>query len=449
MTESAQPIQLPVSTVSPNTVVRLASLATIALSPDGRRLVTAVVGRPAVNVADLDARRSWSVTIADATTVTDVSFSHGPSNHGLLALNVVRPPDPSAPTRPPWPGNRYQVLVGELQGEDLVELGTGQAVVAYSGLAALEWTSDGAGILAAVDWPGPSANEPPKRPLVYSLNVEDGGRRLSKTSDLSPCSDAAFVLEILTGNGYMPTATTTPTPSVSPSPIPSATSTPTPNLSPTPTAMATATRQPVAIFLPLTLREHCSPEYVRSDIALVIDTSSSMTGQKIEDARNGALSFVDLIDLAPGRSQVAVVRFDREAEVVRELTNARALIEAAVRNLQVRSGTHIDKGLRTALAELQSLRHSDRNAPVLMLLTDGVQTGTPGEELRAAAEVRAAGVRVYTIGLGADVDDATLRSIAGDRERYFFAPDSGDLANIYGEIARDLMCPGADLWDGR
>ena len=86
---------------------------------------------------------------------------------------------------------------------------------------------------------------------------------------------------------------------------------------------------------------------------------------------------------------------------------------------------------------------------MLILLTDGVQTGTPGEELRAAAEVQDAGVRVYTIGLGADVDEATLRTIAGADERYYFAPDSGDLARIYGEIARDLMCPGVDLWGGR
>ncbi|MFN2251716.1 MAG: VWA domain-containing protein, partial [Anaerolineae bacterium] len=101
------------------------------------------------------------------------------------------------------------------------------------------------------------------------------------------------------------------------------------------------------------------------------------------------------------------------------------------------------------LVELQSPRHLERNARVLILLTDGVQTGTPGEELRAAAEARAADVLVYTIGLGTDVDETALRQIAGAADRYYFAPDSSDLARIYGEIARDLMCPGVDLWSGR
>jgi Ca-activated chloride channel family protein len=174
-----------------------------------------------------------------------------------------------------------------------------------------------------------------------------------------------------------------------------------------------------------------------------------MTGQKISDAKAAALLFTGMIDLEPGRSQVAVVRYDREAEVVQQLTRAQALIEAAIRGLHVRSGTHIDKGLTAALGELQSQRHIERNLPVMILLTDGLQTGTPGEELRAAEEVRDAGVRLYTIGLGADVDDDVLKTMAGDVARYYHAPDSADLARIYGEIAQDLMCPGSELWGGR
>jgi Mg-chelatase subunit ChlD len=198
---------------------------------------------------------------------------------------------------------------------------------------------------------------------------------------------------------------------------------------------------PRPLYLPIALRERCDPEHKRADVALVIDTSSSMTGQKLEDAKSAAVLFVGLMDLAPGRDQVAVVRYDREADVVCELSHAQAVIEAAIRGLAVRNWTHIDKGLRAALGELQSPRHLERNMSVMILLTDGVQTGTPGEELRAAAEVRGAGVRLYAIGLGGDVDAATLREMAGDGSRYRFAPDSADLARIYAEIASDITCP--------
>jgi uncharacterized protein YegL len=239
----------------------------------------------------------------------------------------------------------------------------------------------------------------------------------------------------------VPTSTPTAVPTGSPpatSPPPTLTPTTEPSATPEPTATATATVTPTPtvvptpLYLPLALRERCDTEHKRADIALVIDTSSSMTGQKIVDARQAALLFVSMIDLAPGRSQVAVVRYDREAEVVRELTTGRTAIEAAIRSLHVRSGTHIDKGLRAALAELQSLRHVEQNLPVIVLLTDGLQTGTPGEDLKAAAEVRDAGARLYAIGLGADVDEASLRTMAGDDERYCYAPDSADLASISG-----------------
>jgi hypothetical protein len=86
----------------------------------------------------------------------------------------------------------------------------------------------------------------------------------------------------------------------------------------------------------------------------------------------------------------------------------------------------------------------------MILLTDGIQTGTPGEELRAAAQVRAADVRLYTIGLGGDADATALEQMAGGPSRYRFAPDSADLARIYAEIASDIQCPApaGGFWPG-
>jgi Ca-activated chloride channel family protein len=219
---------------------------------------------------------------------------------------------------------------------------------------------------------------------------------------------------------------------------------------PIPTPIPSATCLPEPLYLPVAIRERCDPQHKRADVALVIDTSSSMTGQKLANAKSAAVMFVGLMDLSPGRDQMAVVRYDREAELVCELSHARTVIKAAIRGLASRNWTHIDAGLRTALAELQSPRHLDRNMPVMILLTDGIQTGTPGEELRAAAAVRNAGVRLYTIGLGADVDAAALRAMAGDASRYRFAPDSADLARIYAETASDIQCPApaGGFWPG-
>jgi hypothetical protein len=163
-----------------------------------------------------------------------------------------------------------------------------------------------------------------------------------------------------------------------------------------------------------------------------------MNAAKLDDAKVAAIEFVDAMDLGAGGDQVAVVRFDAKAEMVVGLTRDRAAITASVEGLAAREWTHIDKGLRVALGELGSERRVPANLAVMVLLTDGVQTGMPGEELAAAAEVRAAEVMLYGIGLGAAVDPDTLVAMTGDAGRYRYAPDSRALAAIYREIAWDI-----------
>jgi uncharacterized protein YegL len=235
-----------------------------------------------------------------------------------------------------------------------------------------------------------------------------------------------------------PTATSTlpatVTPSVTPSPSPTSPARPTP----------TATRPPKPLYLPLTLDERCDPARQRVDVALVLDTSSSMAGQKLADARDAASAFVALMGLAAGGDQVAVVRFDTSAEVLQPLTHDPSLAVAALGRLVPRQGTHIDEGLRAALAELTSTRRRAANLPVAVLLTDGIHAGAPGADVAAATALRGAGVRLYAIGLGADVDAASLEAMAPGR--VLLAPDSSALGRVYSEVARDITCPDEALW---
>jgi hypothetical protein len=86
---------------------------------------------------------------------------------------------------------------------------------------------------------------------------------------------------------------------------------------------------------------------------------------------------------------------------------------------------------------------------VIVLLTDGIQYEEPETALAVAAEARAAGVSIYAIGLGADVDGEYLKQIAGTPSRYYYAPSEGELEGIYREIARVIPCPPERFWRGR
>ncbi len=238
-------------------------------------------------------------------------------------------------------------------------------------------------------------------------------------------------------------ATVTPPPTATPIPTPTSPPPPTATVAPTATAVPSATPVivRVPIYLPFLAHEACDPLRQRADIVLVLDTSSSMAGAKLEDAKTAAIGFVSLLDLEPGRDRVAVVRFDGTAQLIQRLTRDREAIEAGLRSVGARSGTHIDTGLAYALDELTGARGASANVPVAVLLTDGIHNGAPGADLETAERVRDADIALYVIGLGTDVDEGALVAMAGGTDRYVHAPDSSHLARIYRDMARDLECP--------
>jgi Mg-chelatase subunit ChlD/DNA-binding beta-propeller fold protein YncE len=228
-----------------------------------------------------------------------------------------------------------------------------------------------------------------------------------------------------------------PTPRVppkDPSPTP-------PPPTPTPARRPTSTpteppRRP--IYLPLLLKEHCVPSSQHADVLLIIDSSVSMTGQKLAGAKAAAKAFVRLLALPA--DQVGVVSFNSRAWLLSELSASPRQLEAAIDALTPDPGTYINLGLALAIEELASARHRPENTSTLILLTDGIHTGDPTPSLELAAAARAAGSRIYAVGLGADVDAAFLEAVAGGTERLYLAPGPDDLVAIYAQIAGTLPC---------
>jgi Ca-activated chloride channel family protein len=121
----------------------------------------------------------------------------------------------------------------------------------------------------------------------------------------------------------------------------------------------------------------------------------------------------------------------------------------------IEDGTAIGNGLATAVARMAD---SDAKSRVVILLTDGVNNSGEIAPLTAAEIANTYGVRVYTIGVGAngtapypvmtpwgvdiqrvevEIDEDLLKSIAETTGgRYFRATDNTKLAEIYSEINR-------------
>jgi hypothetical protein len=86
---------------------------------------------------------------------------------------------------------------------------------------------------------------------------------------------------------------------------------------------------------------------------------------------------------------------------------------------------------------------------VVVVMTDGLQSGDHDRPLALGAELRAANVELYGVGLGTDVDAAYLVTLVGAAERVYLSPTPDDLAAIYEQIARLIPCPAASYWGRR
>jgi len=239
-------------------------------------------------------------------------------------------------------------------------------------------------------------------------------------------------------------------------PTPTSTATPAPTATPPPTATATrarptATLAPQPVYLPLALNEAPCYEQQRVDVVLVLDASTSMgmaTAEgrpKIDVAVEAARRFVDELRLGEG-DRAAVVAFNADAQLLAGLTADRRVLDAALGGIELASQTCLVCGVQVAAEELLAQREAGR-ALVLVLLTDGQSNPRPASEaVDAAAAAKAAGVTVFTIGLGAELDEDALRAIASRPEYNYRAPDAADLEAIYRRIAVTIPCPGQTFW---
>lgn len=149
------------------------------------------------------------------------------------------------------------------------------------------------------------------------------------------------------------------------------------------------------------------------DIVFVLDTSGSMAGKKLEQARK-ALSFC--IENLNDTDRFEVLRFSTESEgLFDKLTDAarenRTKALDFVKDLRPMGGTAIDEALKKALA----LRPAEASRPfIVIFLTDGQPTvGETSEEKIVANTSRegSAQTRIFCFGIGTDVNTHLLDKI--------------------------------------
>ena len=200
------------------------------------------------------------------------------------------------------------------------------------------------------------------------------------------------------------------------------------------------------------------------DLMLAIDLSGSMenpdfllNGEKVDRLSVVKQVAGDFIDRREG-DRIGLILFGKRAYVQTPLTFDRKTVKHMLLESEIGLAgkeTAIGDGIGLAAKRLQDRPEDSR---VLILLTDGANTAGEIEPVKAAELAKEIGLKIYTIGVGADsmeiqsffgsrmvnpsadLDEATLTKIASlTGGAYFRAKDTKGLEKIYEQL--DVLEP--------
>lgn len=171
------------------------------------------------------------------------------------------------------------------------------------------------------------------------------------------------------------------------------------------------------------------------NVAVVIDRSGSMAGEKLAHAKQAARQL--LAQLGPD-DRFSIISYGSDVSVVfasqKATGTAREAAGIAIDRIYDDGGTNLSGGLAAGKAELLGTPEVGAISRVVLISDGMANEGVIGrDELAAlAAQTAEHGVSITTIGVGLDFDERTMTSIAvSGRGNYYFVEDAAQLAQIF------------------
>lgn len=185
-------------------------------------------------------------------------------------------------------------------------------------------------------------------------------------------------------------------------------------------------------------------EIQAKDVILVLDTSGSMEGRKLAQAK-GALTFV--LQRLNREDRFGLIAFDSGINPYSDTLEPASAAQSAmdwVAGLSARGSTHISGAL--AEAQRMAAAGAQRDRPqMIVFLTDGLPTvglRTPGEILEQTRQAGGDNLRIFPFGVGFDVNTLLLDGLAVEnRGISTYVQPSEDLEEKVAAFYRKVAAP--------
>ncbi len=178
-------------------------------------------------------------------------------------------------------------------------------------------------------------------------------------------------------------------------------------------------------------REEAKNKKSAAEIMFMLDTSYSMEGSPMRQAKDAMKDFVRSLDLSCVK--IAILDFADKSRWVCDFTNDSSKLNSAINSLDVDGPCGICNG-ETPLTNRGNDFKSKDSAKIIVVLTDGVWSDQ-NTEIKTAKRLKSEGVTIYAVGVeGADED--FLGEIASEKGARKI--DLSKLSSTFKEIASSI-----------
>lgn len=177
------------------------------------------------------------------------------------------------------------------------------------------------------------------------------------------------------------------------------------------------------------------------NLAIVLDRSSSMSGEKIVRAKEAAILVVDRLR---DDDIVSVISYDSVVEVLVPATRAseREHIRGKIRSLDARGMTALFAGVSKGAQEIRKFLSEER-VNRIVLLSDGqanVGPASPNELGQLGITMAKEGISVTTLGLGLGYNEDLMSQLAMKSDgNHAFVAEASDLARVFDAELGDVL----------